>query len=54
VEENIDLGLHFHFIFVDRMSQGFGSECQGLGGSLSPENGHRRLTLTKVCSLTLK
>ena len=30
------------------MSQGFGSDCQGLGASLSPDNGHRRLTLTKV------
>jgi len=31
-----------------RMSQGFGSDCQGLGSRLSPENGQRRLTLTKV------
>jgi hypothetical protein len=31
-----------------RMSQGFGSDCQGLGAGLSPDNGQRRLTLTKV------
>ena len=30
------------------MSQGFGSECQGIGGLLSPDNGLRRLKLTKV------
>jgi hypothetical protein len=30
------------------MSQGFGSECQGIGGGLSADNGLRRLKLTKV------